>query len=346
MIRVGIVGMGFGASMHVPVCIESKDFLITALSDNGSGTAKSVSDKFALSNVRIFHSGEEMAICESVDAVIVAVPAASQYSIVAAALKSGKHVLCEKPLGLTYDEAEHLYYMADAACTVTAVCYEYRYDKVFTHLFHLINNGEMGRIKRIEVDWHTSGALDSSKTWSWKSNISEGGGVLSDWAPHVLDYISTFMGGDLIGSLSCQSWVEVDERIDNQGRRRPVTAPDNCLLVGEFSAGVSLRISISMTHESRGYHKIKVVGELGEVVMKHDAPFTGNHYELTGSLQGKDVCSLTKIGVPDMEDTRRDAVKCLMADFAATIRTGERPKNLPSFSDALKVWRSISPTQK
>ncbi len=344
MIRVGIVGMGFGASMHVPLCIEHKDLLITALADNGSGAAKLVGHNAGLYEARVFGSGRELALSDAVDAVVVAAPASSQRDIVVTALKSGKHVLCEKPMGLTLIDAEEICEASLAVNMVTAVCYEYRYDKVFSKLFRVVNSGRLGKIKGIEVDWHTSGSLNPDRIWSWKSNSSAGGGVVQDWLPHVLDYVFNLTGASSLENLDSRSWVEAGRLVDLRGSSRAVTAPDNCLLEGQLSTGSSARISISTTCDGASYHKVKVVGDSGSVLLKHNAPFDEDSYELSGSLQGKFISLPGGRGSSGCIDTRRDAMKCLFDDFSSAIKTGLRPCRLPSFDDGLRVWKSISLT--
>jgi predicted dehydrogenase len=123
-----------------------------------------------------------------VDAVIIATPHWQHASIAIAALRAGKHVVCEKPLAVTVDQADAVLQAADEARGTFAVVYQTRFEPAFRHAKALLDSGELGPVYRceiVETGWRPQAYYQSSP-WrgTWKG---EGGGVLLNQAPHVLD---------------------------------------------------------------------------------------------------------------------------------------------------------------
>ena len=103
---MGVVGMGFGAGVHLPALATTDSIIVTGLADAGSGRAQAAAAKHA-PEARVFNNGLDLAGWSGIDAVSIAVPPRQQGAIVRAAIDAGKHIICEKPFGAGLRSEEH-----------------------------------------------------------------------------------------------------------------------------------------------------------------------------------------------------------------------------------------------
>jgi len=132
------------------------------------------------------------------------------------ALESGSHVLCEKPLAASVDEAERMVAAADDADRVAGVGFNYRYVPAIQYAKRLIDGGDLGEIRHFRGHYLQSGALDPSGMWSWRYSADlAGAGALGDLGAHTID-LARFLVGD-VSDLTGQCTTFVDERPDPDG---------------------------------------------------------------------------------------------------------------------------------
>ena len=93
MIRIGVIGTGFGSLVHVPAFKEIAGVHVAGISSRDPHHAKAVAEKFG---IRSFSSWQELIECPDIDAVSIALPAGMHPEVVLAAIAKGKSVLCEK----------------------------------------------------------------------------------------------------------------------------------------------------------------------------------------------------------------------------------------------------------
>ena len=137
---------------------------------------------------RWFESAEEMIASGLVDIVVIATPHWEHAELTVAALQAGLHVVCEKPLAVTAVQADAVLRAAKDSKGILTTVFQSRFEPVYQRAKTLLASGELGRIIRcemLETFWR-SDAYYRSKPWraTWKG---EGGGVLLNQAPHVLD---------------------------------------------------------------------------------------------------------------------------------------------------------------
>ena len=219
MLRVGIVGMGFGAAVHLPAFDAQTDVEVVAVADNGSGRAKDLAAKRG-GKLRAFNDGVSLAAWDGIDIVSIAVPPGEQEALVRAALVAGKHVLCEKPFGTGSRAARDLAQLAGDRRLVGALCYEFRYDPGVRRLIELIDAGEIGTVRRIVVSWQTSGALDPQRVWSWRSDAEQGGDVDDADAADLHEVPGDGLAGADPGAYPMHAVVRIGQDFEEHWRRR------------------------------------------------------------------------------------------------------------------------------
>jgi len=130
------------------------------------------------------------------DIVAIATPAALRGPVVEAAVAVGVHVLCEKPLAVTGEEAGRLYGLVKDAGIKHAYAATHRYGPSTQWLAELVRDSAIGTLDEI-VSTVRTGPV-SILPWSWASRVADGGGLLNNGLPHALGILSDIAGGELL----------------------------------------------------------------------------------------------------------------------------------------------------
>jgi predicted dehydrogenase len=139
----------------------------------------------------LFERWEDMLASDGVDAVIICTPNALHAGQAAAALRAGKHVLCEKPIALEREEARDLTDAVRRSDRVFAAGYELRSADVVRVARELIVRGEIGEVLMVTVRFYRSwGALDTG----WRGEASVSGGLLHEIYSHTADLHAHLIG--------------------------------------------------------------------------------------------------------------------------------------------------------
>lgn len=134
--------------------------------------------------------------------------------IAAAALRAGKHVICEKPLALSVPEAEPLIALAAESGLTVAVPFVYRYHPLVREAQARVLGGALGRVRLIHgsylQDW-----LSSPADNNWRVDVTRGGPscAFADIGSHWCDLVE-FVSGQRLTRLIAQTVIAVPERVD------------------------------------------------------------------------------------------------------------------------------------
>jgi len=340
-LRLAIIGVGFGAQVHLPAFLSLPGVQVVGVADSGSGRARQVAAGVGR-DVRAWDSWKEAVEGASVDAISVATPPYVQGEIVQAALGAGKHVLCEKPFGMSGKEAALMWEQVQVARLVGAVDFEFRMEPGICALKQLVESGEVGGVQRIGVKWLTSGGADPSVRWSWRHDAELGGGVLNGFVSHVFDYVE-WICERRIHRVSARCETIVRDRTDAEGRTRKVTAEDHCELVCDLAGGVVARMMVSNCASSELGHRIEVDGERGRLIYVHEPPFTPDKASLRieiNSRGSRTVPLEPLLPAVGYLDTRIPPFRALAERFVQAA-SGLTVRDLPGFACGLRMQRIL-----
>lgn len=194
MINVGIVGTGNIASTHAESLLASSDqFRIHSALDLDSAKLRDFCDRFRVPNPHA--SLSELVHDSEIDLVVVTTPPNSHEEVSVAALQSGKHVLCEKPLAHTLASANRIHRVAEKSTGTLSVAYQFRFDEKIRNLQWLSASGLLGGIRSAKLARHSfiPKIGNSDHSWWGKWAVS-GGGVLITQQIHELDLLLLVMG--------------------------------------------------------------------------------------------------------------------------------------------------------
>ena len=183
-------------------------------------------------------SADAEAICADpeVDAVVIATPNFTHGPIALAAARGGKHVMCEKPLGLSAGEVRAMYQAARDAGIVHMTAFTYRFAPAMRYLRHLLNSGALGSPRH----FRSQRFLDLPETsWGWRQYKDKGGaGDLFDMTIHRIDFAI-----DLLGPIRrvCGAVARFArrDRAEDGSPCAPSEVDDWSGLIGEFECGAT-----------------------------------------------------------------------------------------------------------
>ncbi len=191
--RVGVIGCGAISGNHFHALQKTENAVLAAVCDIDPDKLKKAMEE---QGVKGFQSWDELLCQEDIDAVHVCVPHFLHAEITVAALKAGKHVLCEKPLGVSFREAQTMVQAARDTGKTLTVCFQNRFNGASMRMKQVIDSGELGKILggSAFVAWNRFGTYYTDSPWRGKW-ATEGGSVLINQAIHTLDLLKWFSGG-------------------------------------------------------------------------------------------------------------------------------------------------------
>ncbi len=183
-----------------------------------------------------------------------------------AAAEAGKHVICEKPLGRTADEAKQMLDAVNKAGVKHLCAFNYRFAPAVLHARNLIQSGALGRIYHFRARYLQEWILDPSFpiVWRLQKDVA-GSGVLGDLGAHIID-LGRFLVGE-ISSVSAVTRTFIPERTNSDGKRQRVDVDDAFAAVVEFENGALGTLEASRFALGRKNHNVfEINGEHGSLV--------------------------------------------------------------------------------
>lgn len=187
MLKAGIVGCGGIANgKHMPAIKRVKEVELVAFCDLIEERAVKAKEEYGTKEAAIYTDYKELLEKETeLDIIYVLTPNRSHCEISVAALKSGKHVMCEKPMAKSYEEAKLMADTAKETGKLLTIGYQNRYRGDSTYLKRACENGELGDIYYAKAHAIRRRAVP---TWGvFLNEFEQGGGPLIDIGTHALD---------------------------------------------------------------------------------------------------------------------------------------------------------------
>jgi predicted dehydrogenase len=154
---------------------------------------------------RAFGSYLELLEDPDIDAVYISLANAQHRAWVLAALRHGKHVLCEKPLALSLVEAQEMAAVATSEGRYLMEAFMYRFHPRIQRAWTIAQSGGLGRLQHARVQF-TYRLSDRFDYHNYRASVDEGGGALYDVGCYCVDSLSWFLGSNVRG---LSSWLDV-----------------------------------------------------------------------------------------------------------------------------------------
>ena len=264
MMRIGIVGIGSIAESYISLFSEGKfeGAVITALTSRNQLKMNSIIDKYHLEGIKIFEKLEDMLTFGNVDAVVICTPHHLHAEMIEKVLKSGKHVLTDKPLGIKTSEVNKLVSLSAAYPEIKAgVIFNRRSTEIYKKVKELVESGKIGELRR--AVWQVTNhyrTYDYYTSNLWRGSFkTEGGGVLINQAIHQLDTMLWILGMP----------VKVSAHTI-EGFHRPIFTENDISIHMSFSTGASAEF-IASTHEFPGTNRLELSYDKGQIIVEDDS---------------------------------------------------------------------------
>lgn len=254
MRQVNFVIIGCGAitiNRHAPECLASENIHLQGVFDVNSERAKEVAEQF---QCKAYESYEDVLNDETVDGVILCVSNRYHCDMTVQALQHKKHVLCEKPMAVTVEEAKKMIETAKDEGRYLMIAHQQRFVAANQKLKEVLTTKDLGKI----LSFSTVFAGGGPETWSvdktnktWFLNKKEAGlGALGDIGIHKADLIRWFIGEDI---KYVTSVLKTLDKKDAEGNL--IGIEDNGFAILESESGITGTLEASWTHYGKSENR-------------------------------------------------------------------------------------------
>ncbi|WP_404935281.1 Gfo/Idh/MocA family protein [Nitratireductor sp. L15S-10] len=199
-IGVGLIGTGFMGKTHAlafraarAVLADLPEARLEVLCDTPATRAEQMAVQFGFA--RATEDWRALVNDPAVDIVSITTPNRMHREMALAAIEAGKHVYCEKPMGLTLDDARAMADAAGRAGVKTMVGYNYIKNPAFEHARELIAKGTIGRPVHFRGFVDEDYQADPELAWTWRARMEDAGlGALGDLGCHLVSMAYGLMG--------------------------------------------------------------------------------------------------------------------------------------------------------
>jgi predicted dehydrogenase len=311
---------------------------------------------------------------DDVDLVDICTPGDSHAEIALAALAAGKHVLCEKPLANTVEEAEAMTEAAEAAFArgqVSMVGFNYRRLPATSLARKMVAEGRLGALRHVRVTYLQDWLVDPQfpLTWRLRKELA-GSGALGDLGAHIVD-LAQYLAGEPVVGVSALTETFVRERplpggvssglsaVSGASPRAEgvgtVTVDDAALFTGRFASGALASFEASRFATGRKNSlRIELNGERGSLAFDlerlnelsyHDHTEPGTHAGFRRILVTEPDHPYLEAWWPPGHGLGYEHTFTHQArDLVRAIAVGRRPE--PSFADGLRVQRVLAAVEE
>ncbi len=255
--KVGIAGLGWAAGAHIEAfkAIEGVD--VKAVYSRREHDSDDLRAEFGIP-LRAYQDFEQMLADDEIDIIDICTPHPFHAPQAIAAARAGKHLVIEKPMCLTYEDAKAMRQAIREANVGSCVCFECRFSEHFTLIRSCLDEGLLGDLHFAEVDYyHGIGPWYGQYAWNIKKNF--GGSTLLTAGCHALDGLLFFMGKKVeeVSSFGTRSAGAVFE---------PYEYDTTSVTVLKFTDGSLGKVSSVIDCRQPYYFHIHLVGSEGSLL--------------------------------------------------------------------------------
>jgi predicted dehydrogenase len=332
-LRWGIIGTGTRGNMtHVTALAAAgpaPECELLALCDVAEDRLQGAA-KRAKKQVATYGDYQKLLANPDINAVVIATPNLFHREMLSAALQAGKHVLCEKPAGISFADAAAMQQAANSAKQVVMFGMQYRHTPKQAKIHELIEAGKIGKPKYIvqnsaRGDWNLSKdvwqyadpKLFGGKPQNWRFFHAASGGTLNEFSCHYFDLLHWFAGSPTPSAVSGDGGISVY----TDGR----DTWDYASVTLTYPNGVKAVHTLSLFGTGRG--DVTVMGEEGSIAM------VGEQFQIVPTPRKKGRRSGGSGLEEDIELTPSKkprggadpAVLALYEDLVKCVKTGKKP---------------------
>lgn len=245
MYRIGIIGGGqIVQRRHLPEIMENPEAEVCAICDVVKERVEALAAQY---HCKAYTDWTELVRDPDLDAVIVAATNTTHAQMTIAALKAGKHVMCEKPMAVSLEEAQEMMRTAEACGKILFIAQNQRLAPAHVKAKQILQSGALGRVITFKSTFGHPGcerwAKEKKKTWFFQKSQSYFG-CLADLGIHKIDVVRWMLDDE---------YTEVYARVETLDKTyedgTPIDVEDNATMVLKTAKGATGTITVSWTYE-------------------------------------------------------------------------------------------------
>ena len=333
--KIGIIGVGFGAQVHVPG-FRSEGWEVAAICSRSRDKAQKAAAEAGIGDV--YTDAMDLIRRDDLAAVSIITPPDAHHSLAIAALRAGKHVLCEKPFALDAGQASEMLGVAEQSRRTAMVAHEFRHAPQRAYIKQLLDEGYIGKFQLCTMELFLDRYVSQEpRPFTWMARKADGGGLLGALGSHYIDGLRYWFGD--VASVSGRLATLRPDLVDSAtGKKVEAETDDTFSFTLTFkNGGMATMIASFATTPTQGA-KIAIMGDNGTLIAEQAGP---NPLENGVVVGGRNGAGLQLLKTPpqytpftDARDHRLMAFRLLARDFTMGVEQGTSPA--PNFTDGLR----------
>ncbi|QNK55794.1 Gfo/Idh/MocA family protein [Paenibacillus sp. PAMC21692] len=317
----GIIGCGSVADFHMEAIRQIEGASLTVVSSRNEDIAKATAEREGCAWTTDYR---QLIRREDVDIVCVTTSSGSHARIGLDVLNAGKHVVIEKPIAMSANDAAELVRTAKERGVTLSVISQRRFEVQHQAVKRVLEEGALGKLLLVEMSlpfYRTQAYYDSA---DWRGTISEDGGALMNQGIHSLDLLLWFAGGvrSVFGQVATQT--------------HKMEAEDLGLAILQFDNGAFGTIMASTSIQPGFAAAINLYGELGTIKLEGNSIV---HWTVPDRNKPTWIHSDAYGGVTDPRSIPSDFHQSQLIDIISSIETGGSP--LVTGEDGLRAVQLV-----
>ena len=200
-LRFGVAGLGVASAQILPAVARHPHLKVAAAAEPRPEAREKFAQEYG---GECYETVEEMCASPNVDAIYVCTPNQFHAEHVIAAAEHGKHIIVEKPMGLTIDECEAMNAAAERNNVKLLCGHTHSFDAPIRKMREIVRSGELGKLCMINT-WHYQEFMYRARM-PQELDASKGGNVVFNQGPHAID-ILRLIGGGMVRSVRAMTGV-------------------------------------------------------------------------------------------------------------------------------------------
>lgn len=295
--RINLIGAGMMGHEHLRLTVLEGRAKIHGIYDPNPLSVELSKRVFAQvapgRSLVVYNTLEDACNDPEVDALIICTPNYTHIDVVRVAAKSGKHILLEKPMATTIEDAHEIFQIAKNYPNVFQIGLQYRYKAIYHETIHeALERKTLGDIKLVNIAEHRVPFLDKVKQWNKFNQYS--GGTLVEKCCHYFDLLNLFAGARPTSVYASGSQAVNFTQLEYEGKKSDIL--DNAHVIVEYANGVRAGFNLCM-FAPMFYEEIVICGDEGRLKAYENQDFMpdarpGTHLEIMcGEKKPSRVCT-------------------------------------------------------
>jgi myo-inositol 2-dehydrogenase / D-chiro-inositol 1-dehydrogenase len=278
--RFNVIGVGVNGQEHIKVTmLEGRCTIHGVYDPNPSSVeaSKRIKAQFSPEPLVAYESLEAACNDPAVDGLIICTPNFTHLDVLRTAVKSGKHILLEKPMATNLRDAYEIWQIAQNYPKVLQIGLQYRYKPIYVEAIHEAKvRRSLGELHTITILEHREPFLDKVKQWNKFSKFS--GGTLVEKCCHYFDLFNLFAGSRPVNVYATGSQAVNFKDFEKDGEKSDII--DNAFVIVEYANGVRANFNLCM-FSPMVYEELVLCGDEGR--LKASEGFNGQAHSSWGS---------------------------------------------------------------